>query len=165
MDLNKKYVLAVYVQPPYANSHIVLLDPIVSNSDFTCGHQYDDLQAPYLGLRTVKMPDLHVKIVGAALYLSPECEESWNILNAVSRDTLDDYNDPSTIDTIDRGTGALASFNKMGSLLHKNFWDPFQHVCKNIDEHPKLKKADKEAYLRALDAKDEQELEECISKF
>ena len=165
MDLNKKYVFAVYVQPPYANSYIEVFDPIVSNSDFNFGHQYDDLQAPYLGLRTVKMPDLHVKIVGAALYLSPECEESWNILNAVSRDTLDDYNDPSTIDTIDRGTGALASFNKMGSLLHKNFWDPFQHVCKNIDEHPKLKKADKEAYLRALDAKDEQELEECISKF
>ena len=40
VDSNKTYVLAVHLQPPYANSYIEVLDPIVSNSDFTFGYYY-----------------------------------------------------------------------------------------------------------------------------
>ena len=163
VDSKKKYVLAVHLQPPYASSYMDVLDPVVSNSDFTFGQSYDALMAPCLGLRTVQDANLHVTIVAAVLYLGTEGEESWNILNGCTKD-LDNYNDPATIDTTDRGPGALASLRKMGGIEHGNFWDTW-HVRKNIDDSSNLYKADKEAYVRAYEAKDELELEECITKY
>ena len=38
VDSNRKYVLAVHLQPPWASSYMDVLDPVVSNSDFTFMH-------------------------------------------------------------------------------------------------------------------------------
>ena len=107
--------------------------------------RYDALMAPCLGLRTVQDANLHVTVVAAALYLGTEGEESWNILNGCTKD-LDNYNDPATIDTTDRGPGALASLRKMGGIKHGNFWDTF-HIRKNIDDSSNLYKADNALWL------------------